>query len=83
MTDNCIEKLAANRTFYHSVKLAKENNCDILMSDLKLSAKGGSEDALSFSAILTANGSEVESISGSVRMVKGATEWKADLITIN
>ena len=83
MTDNCIEKLAANRTFYRSAKLAKANNCDILMSELKLSARGGSEDTLSFSAVLTANGSTVERISGSVRMVNEATEWKADLITID
>lgn len=83
MTEACIEKLAANRTFYRSVKLAKENNCDIQMGKLELSARGGSENILNFSTVLLANGTEIESISGSVRMVQEKGEWKADLITIN
>ena len=82
MTDDCIEKLAANRTFYRSVKLAKDQNCDIVMSELKLSAESGNKNTFDFSAVLLANGKEVETVSGSVRMVN-TNEWKADLITIN
>ena len=82
MTEDCIEKLAANRTFYRSVKLAKDNNCDIVMSELKLSAESGNKNTFDFSAVLLANGKEIETVSGSVRMVN-TNEWKADLITIN
>ncbi len=83
MSDSCIEKLAANRTFYRSVKLAKANNCDIIMSELKLTAESGNKNTFDFSAILLANGAVVDNISGSVRMVNDSSGWKADLITIN
>lgn len=83
MTEDCIYKLAANRTFYRSVKLAKANNCDILMSELKLTAEGGDKNTFGFSAVLTANGAVVDSVSGTVRMTTVNSQWKADLITIN
>ena len=83
MTEDCINKLAANRTFYRSVKLAKDNNCDIQISELKLSAESGDKNTFGFSAVLTANGAVVDSVSGTVRMTTVNSQWKADLITIN
>ena len=83
MTEDCIYKLAANRTFYRSVKLAKDNNCDIQMSELKLSAESGDKNTFGFSAVLTANGAVVDSVSGTVRMTTVNSQWKADLISIN
>lgn len=83
MTDNCINKLAANRTFYRSVKLAKNYNSDILMSELKLTAESGNKNTFGFSAVLLANGAVVDNISGFVQMVNDSSGWKVDLITIN
>lgn len=83
MTESCIEKLLQNRTFYKSVSLCKQHNCNIQVSELSLKERKSSANIYDFHAVLKSyDGNELAYVFGSISMKEVDSTWKAADITL-
>ena len=83
MTDACIEDLTMSRMIYRSAALAKDYSSDIDAGNIELTKYSEKEECYDFSAELkTSAGNPAAKASGTVRMEKDGTEWKASHITL-
>lgn len=84
MTEECIEDLAMNRTFYRSIALAKDFHSDIDSDKVTLTKRSGEGECYTFSAeIKTAAGNPAANANGTIFMIKDGGDWKASRITLN
>ena len=85
MTQQCLEKLLANRLPTRITALAGQSGDQLVPSDLTLKKRAGAENCYDFSAaLLTATDSTAAAqVSGTITMVKEEGRWKASAITLN
>ena len=85
MTQQCLEKLLANRLPTRITALAGQSGDKLVPSDLTLKKRAGAENCYDFSAaLLTATDSTAAAqVSGTITMVKEEGRWKASAITLN
>ena len=85
MTQQCLEKLLANRLPTRITALAGQSGDKLVPADLTLKKRAGAENCYDFSAaLLTATDSTAAAqVSGTITMVKEDGRWKASAITLN
>ena len=85
MTQQCLEKLLANRLPTRITALAGQSGDKLVPTDLTLKKRAGTENCYDFSAaLLTATDSTAAAqVSGTITMVKEEGRWKASAITLN
>ena len=85
ITQQCLEKLLANRLPTRITALAGQSGDKLVPADLTLKKRAGAENCYDFSAaLLTATDSTAAAqVSGTITMVKEDGRWKASAITLN
>lgn len=79
MTEECLEKIMANRTCVLSRVLAKQVSSDIAVEEIEMKKRSGEQVIFDFSAklIKAADGTQISEINGNITMIYDETEWKA------
>ncbi len=84
LTEDCLNRMMADRTIAVGIKLAEQYQSDILAEDIQLTEKSGAEDMYDFEAklVTSADSKQVASVAGVVTMEKSQSSWKISGLTL-
>ena len=84
LTEDCLNKMMADRTIAVSIKLAEQYQSDILAEDIQLTKRSGNEDMYDFEAKLgtAADSKKIASVTGVVTMEESQSSWKISNLTL-
>lgn len=84
MTEECINMLTANRTYYRSASFARQFNSDIVVDKLDVTKRSDGQSLYGVSAELKASSDDaaVATAFGTITMEKTETGWKASKIVL-
>ena len=84
LTEDCLNKMMADRTIAVSIKLAEQYQSDILAEDIQLTKRSGNEDMYDFEAKLgtAADSKKIASVTGVVTMEESQSSWKISNLTV-
>ena len=82
LTEDCLNKMMADRTIAVSIKLADQS--DILAEDIQLTKRSGNEDMYDFEAklVTAADSKQIASVTGVVTMEESQSSWKISNLTV-
>ncbi len=84
LSDECIEELAKERTFYKMIALAKSLDADMEVDEIEITKRSDEEECYTFSAnIKTSAGDLAADAQGTISLEEDGGEWKAVKITLN
>lgn len=84
LTEDCMNRMMADRTIAVSIKLAEQYQSDILVEDIQLTKRSGNEDMYDFEAklVTVADSKQVASVTGVVTMEESQSSWKISNLTV-
>ena len=84
LTEECLNRMMADRTIAVSIKLAEQHQSDIQAEDIQLTEKSGAEDMYDFEAklVTSADSKQVASVTGVVTMEESQSSWKISNLTV-
>ena len=84
LTEDCLNKMMADRTIAVSIKLAEQYQSDILAEDIQLTKRSGNEDMYDFEAklVTVADSKQIASVTGVVTMEESQSSWKISNLTL-
>ena len=84
LTEDCLNKMMADRTIAVSIKLAEQYQSDILAEDIQLTKRSGNEDMYDFEAklVTAADSKRIASVTGVVTMEESQSSWKISNLTV-
>lgn len=84
LTEDCMNRMMADRTIAVSIKLAEQYQSDILAEDIQLTKRSGNEDMYDFEAklVTAADSKQVASVTGVVTMEESQSSWKISNLTL-
>lgn len=84
LTEDCLNKMMADRTIAVSIKLAEQYQSDILAEDIQLTKRSGNEDMYDFEAklVTVADSKQIASVTGVVTMEERQSSWKISNLTL-
>lgn len=84
LTEDCLNRMMADRTIAVSIKLAEQYQSDILAEDIQLTKRSGNEDMYDFEAkLVTSDDSkQVAKVTGVVAMEESQSSWKISNLTL-
>lgn len=84
LTEDCLNKMMADRTIAVSIKLAEQYQSDILAEDIQLTKRSGNEDMYDFEAklVTAADSKQIASVTGVVTMEESQSSWKISNLTL-
>lgn len=84
LTEDCMNRMMADRTIAVSIKLAEQHQSDILAEDIQLTKRSGNEDMYDFEAklVTAADSKQIASVTGVVTMEESQSSWKISNLTV-
>jgi len=84
LTEECMNRMMADRTIAVSIKLAEQYQSDILAEDIQLTERSGDEDMYDFEAklVTTADSKQIASVTGVVAMKESQSSRKISNLTV-
>lgn len=85
LTEECMNRMTADRTIAVSIKLAEQYQSDILAEDIQLTERSGDEDMYDFEAklVTAADSKQIASVTGVVAMKEESQAvWKISNLTV-
>lgn len=84
LTEECMNRMMADRTIAVSIKLAEQYQSDILTEDMQLTKRSGDENMFDFEAklVTAADSKQVASVTGVVTMEESQSSWKISNLTV-
>lgn len=84
LTEECMNRMMADRTIAVSIKLSEQYQSDILAEDIQLTKRSGNEDMYDFEAklITSADSKQVATVAGVVTMEESKSSWKISNLTL-
>ena len=84
LTEECMNRMMADRTIAVSIKLEEQYQSDILAEDIQLTKRSGDEDMYDFEAklVAAADSKQIASVTGVVTMEESQSSWKISNLTV-
>lgn len=84
LTEECMNRMMADRTIAVSIKLAEQYQSDILAEDIQLTKRSGDENMYDFEAklVTAADSKQIASVTGVVTMEESQAVWKISNLTV-
>lgn len=84
LTEECMNRMMADRTIAVSIKLAEQYQSDILAEDMQLTKRSGDENMFDYEAklVAAADSKQIASVTGVVTMEESQSSWKISNLTV-